>query len=70
MNMIILTGLSVAFALSIMSTNNFYADRVTNTSIKDAHKQAEAYMTNVIAKLNSKKCEMPSIPGMPKPPGC
>lgn len=72
MNMILLTGLSVALALSIMSSNNFYADKVTASSIKDAHKQVELAMPDILKKdvLNNKRCDMPMpMPGM-KLPGC
>lgn len=48
MNMMLLTGLSVALALSIMTTNNFYANKVTNTSIKDANNQIETTMSHII----------------------
>jgi hypothetical protein len=41
MNMILLTGLSVALALSVITTNNFYVNKVTSTSIKDTNKQIE-----------------------------
>jgi hypothetical protein len=47
MNMMLLTGLSVALALSIITMNNFYANKVTITSIKDGHRQIEATMSNV-----------------------
>jgi hypothetical protein len=48
MNMVLLTGLSVALALSIITSNNFYADKVTNTSINHFNKQASYYATNII----------------------
>jgi hypothetical protein len=48
--MILLTGLSVALALSMMTTNNFYADKATNSSIKDADKQIEMTMSNVLKR--------------------
>lgn len=50
MNMILLTGLSVALTLSIMTVDNFYANKVTNTSIKDANRQIEMTMSNVFRR--------------------
>ncbi len=42
MNMLLLTGLSIGLALSIMNANNFYANNVTTTSIKQATDKIES----------------------------
>jgi hypothetical protein len=44
MNMLLLTGISVALALSVMTTNNFYVNMTTNTSMHDTHKQIDTSM--------------------------
>lgn len=41
MNMMLLTGLSVALALSVMSSNNFYANKSTTASIKQFDEQSK-----------------------------
>jgi hypothetical protein len=46
--MMLLTGLSVALALSVMTTNNFYADKVTNASINQFNNQVSNYAENNI----------------------
>jgi hypothetical protein len=63
--MMLLTGLSVALALSVMTSNNFYAEKVTNASINDFNRQAETSMSDVITKginnaISNKngKCQM------------
>jgi len=42
MNMLLLTGLSIGLALSIMNANNFYANNVTTTSIKQTTDKIES----------------------------
>lgn len=39
MNMLLLTGLSLGLSLSILSANNFYADKVTTSSVNNVNKQ-------------------------------
>jgi hypothetical protein len=39
MNMILLTGLSLGLSLSVLSANNFYADKVTESSANNVTKQ-------------------------------
>jgi len=53
MNMILLTGLSVALALSVMTTNNFYVEKVTNASINDFKDQTKTYASNIMRNINS-----------------
>jgi hypothetical protein len=55
MNMMLLTGLSVALALSVMTSNNFYADKVTTASINDFNKQINSEMSYVINKTTRYK---------------
>jgi len=52
MNMLLLTGLSVGLALSIMNANNFYANSVTTTSIKQATDKIESVVAMPVANAN------------------
>jgi len=48
MNMMLLTGLSVALALSVMTTNNFYVDKVTTASINQFNEQTLEHAKNTL----------------------
>lgn len=55
MNIMFLTGLSVALTLSIITSNNFYANKTTNTSINHFHNQASYYakISNHLNNINN-----------------
>jgi hypothetical protein len=46
--MLLLTVLAVALALSTISSDNFYANKVTNASINDFNNHISPYATDVI----------------------
>lgn len=47
MNIILLTSLPIAIALSTITSNNFYTNKITNTSISHFNKQISHYATNI-----------------------
>jgi hypothetical protein len=53
MNMLLLTGVSIGFAVSVLVPNNFYPEKTFIASAYSTEKQVSKTMNKILTQLNS-----------------